>query len=101
MNTVLVKINVENISLLLLIPLLIGLGFHSANSQSSLPTITISSKVVGENLDGRMLFLISKDDLVEPRFQIRDNATTAQVFGMDVENWNTSKTIRFDPNSFG
>src|SRR5262245_39040193 len=36
-------------------------------------------------LDGRLLVLISPDTTAEPRFQVSDNVTTAQVYGMDVD----------------
>jgi hypothetical protein len=38
-------------------------------------------------LDGRLLILISADSSAEPRFQVSDNVTTAQVYGMDVDGW--------------
>ncbi|MGI8897364.1 MAG: hypothetical protein ACR2IB_03115 [Pyrinomonadaceae bacterium] len=41
-----------------------------------------------ELLDGRMLLLISTDSAREPRFQISEDLTTQQVFGIDVEGLN-------------
>ncbi|HEV8149249.1 MAG TPA: hypothetical protein VGP61_03605 [Gemmatimonadales bacterium] len=41
----------------------------------------------GAALDGRLLILISADSSAEPRFLVSDNVGTAQVFGMDVEEW--------------
>ena len=38
-----------------------------------------------EPLDGRVLLLISTDGSQEPRFQISEDLTTQQVFGIDVE----------------
>ncbi len=38
-----------------------------------------------EPLDGRLLLLISADSAREPRFQISEDLTTQQVFGIDVE----------------
>ncbi len=37
--------------------------------------------------DGRVLLLISDNNESEPRFQIRDNVSTQQVFGYDLENF--------------
>ena len=36
-------------------------------------------------LDGRLLLLISTDSTAEPRFQITDEFTSAQVFGQNVD----------------
>ena len=52
-------------------------------------------------LDGRLLLMFSTDDSSEPRFQIRDNTTTAQIFGMDVEDWQPDENINFDVNALG
>ncbi|HYN23844.1 MAG TPA: hypothetical protein VES69_02240 [Pyrinomonadaceae bacterium] len=38
-----------------------------------------------EPLDGRLLLLVSTDNSREPRFQISEDLTTQQVFGIDVE----------------
>ncbi len=38
-----------------------------------------------EPLDGRLLLLVSTDSSREPRFQISEDLTTHQVFGVDVE----------------
>ncbi len=46
-------------------------------------------------LDGRLLLVFSKNFSGEPRFQVNDNPSTQQIFGVDVENWQpgTSKII--------
>ena len=54
-----------------------------------------------EVLDGRLIFLLSKNDDTEPRFQLRDNNTTCQAFGMDVESWQQGQSQSFDLSSFG
>ncbi len=54
-----------------------------------------------ENLDGRLILLISDNDNSELRFQLSDKATTCQGFGMDVENWVKGKAINFDLSAFG
>lgn len=51
--------------------------------------------------NGRMFLMISTDESSEPRFQIRDNASTAQIFGMDVEAWSGPNSMSFDIKSFG
>ena len=61
----------------------------------------IKAPVQDEILDGRLLLMFSSDSKSEPRFQIRDNAQTAQIFGMDVEGWDSNEAIVFDMESFG
>lgn len=38
-------------------------------------------------LQGRLLVLLAQDPTREPRFQVMDDDRTAQVFGVDVEDW--------------
>lgn len=52
----------------------------------------------GKSLDGRLLILISKDEKTEPRFSIRDDYQSQQVFGVDVTKW-TSGATRLFPSS--
>ncbi|MCU0403420.1 MAG: hypothetical protein MUE99_02645, partial [Chitinophagaceae bacterium] len=52
-------------------------------------------------MDGRILVLISKDSTLEPRFAIADGYKTAQVTGVDVENWKPGQTITVDEKAFG
>ena len=49
--------------------------------------VTIAPSLQQENLDGRLLLLISKTNKTEPRFQINDAAGTQLVFGIDVDGW--------------
>ena len=67
------------------------------------PTIEISlpREMSTRPLDGRLLFLLSRDGGTEPRFQVEDAYTSQQVFGMDVEGWKPGTTIRFDMSAFG
>ncbi|HEV8598922.1 MAG TPA: hypothetical protein VGQ69_06150 [Gemmatimonadales bacterium] len=50
-------------------------------------SVTFSAARSSVPLDGRLLILISTDTTGEPRFQVSDNVTTAQVYGMDVDGW--------------
>ena len=52
-------------------------------------------------LDGRLLLLLSTDEEEEPRFQLRDDAATAQAFGLDVEDWEPGEPTAFDGSAFG
>jgi hypothetical protein len=49
----------------------------------------------GKALDGRLLVLISKVEKPEPRFTIRDDFKSQQVFGMDMNKWATASTKLF------
>ena len=51
--------------------------------------------------DGRLLLMISTSNETEPRIQIRDNPTTAQVFGMNVENHEEGSSINFNLEAYG
>ena len=64
-------------------------------------SITFLSGPDSKPLDGRLLLLLSQNANEEPRFQIRDDYQTAQVFGMDVENWNAGVPQVFAGNEFG
>ena len=52
-------------------------------------------------LDGRLMLFFSKDPSAEPRFQIKDEVDTQQLFGMDVEGWSGEKPLVFDRNELG
>ena len=63
--------------------------------------IQFPSSAEQSQLDGRLLLLISNNDDAEPRFQIRDDQNTQQVYGMDVEDWQSSEEIDFQNDGFG
>src|ERR1043166_1136575 len=50
-------------------------------------SVTFPPARSGAPLDGRLLIPIAPDPPAEPRFQVSDNVTTAQVYGMDVDGW--------------
>jgi hypothetical protein len=52
-------------------------------------------------LDGRLLLLISTNKDEEPRFQISEDLTTQQVFGIDVDAWKPGETKTIDQSAFG
>ena len=58
-------------------------------------SIKLPDSLTKKALDGRLLLIFSKNFTGEPRFQINDNPTTQQIFGIDVESWqpNTLKQI--------
>ncbi|WP_425636247.1 alpha/beta hydrolase-fold protein [Algoriphagus yeomjeoni] len=63
--------------------------------------IEIDEPLQTELKDGRVLLIFSTDSTSEPRFGINDNVGTNQVFGMNFENYEASKAIVFDIESFG
>lgn len=52
-------------------------------------------------LDGRLLFIFSKNSFGEPRSQINDAPTTQQIFGTDIEGWQPNTTKMISLSSFG
>ncbi|MBC6951650.1 hypothetical protein DWB58_27305, partial [candidate division KSB1 bacterium] len=52
-------------------------------------------------LDGRLLLMFSTNEEKEPRFQISDDQTTQQIFGIDVESLAPGQTAFFDASVFG
>ncbi|MBN3580891.1 hypothetical protein JYB64_00730 [Algoriphagus aestuarii] len=71
------------------------------NSGSSPVSIKISPELEAGLTDGRLLMIFSSDKENEPRFSISDNVSTAQVFGMDIENFKPGDIIQLDTSSFG
>src|SRR6476660_4149253 len=63
--------------------------------------ITLPSSASKEALDGRLLLLISTNKDEEPRFQISEDLTTQQVFGVDVDAWKPGETKTVDQSAFG
>lgn len=63
--------------------------------------IQISPDLKQSVLDGRLLLLISANNLKEPRFQINDAVNTQIVFGKDVENWQTGTSQLVSEDAFG
>jgi len=54
-----------------------------------------------EQLDGRLLLLVSTDSSREPRFQISEDLTTQQVFGIDVEGLKPGQEAIVGATAFG
>ncbi len=52
-------------------------------------------------LDGRVLFLVSKNNTAEPRLQINEDLNTQQVFGIDVEGLAPEQGAIIDDKAFG
>jgi len=64
-------------------------------------TVTFPAERSAAPLDGRLLVMISADTTGEPRTQVNDAATTAQVFGVDVDGWRPGTPQTVDAKAFG
>ena len=63
--------------------------------------ISFAREASAAPLDGRVFLLISTDNKAEPRFQISDQATTQQFFGVDVEALAPESPAVFDAQVLG
>jgi len=63
----------------------------STNTANPRFEISFPASASKDALDGRLLLLISTDDKQEPRFQISEDLTTQQVFGVNVDGWSDAK----------
>src|SRR5215470_773693 len=75
----------------------------SSNAQSKNMRFDITFPATASNdaLDGRLLLLISTNNTEEPRFQISEDLTTQQVFGVDIDGWKAGQIKVVDANAFG
>jgi hypothetical protein len=63
--------------------------------------VTLPAELSKQPLDGRLLIMLSKNSVGEPRFQISDGQETQQIFGMDVDGWKPGTTVRLNADAFG
>jgi len=73
----------------------------STNTANPRFEISFPASASKEGLDGRLLLLISTNDTREPRFQISEDLTTQQVFGVNVDGWKPGQTTVVDQSAFG
>jgi len=64
-------------------------------------SVTVPAARSAAPLDGRLLVMISADTTGEPRTQVSDAATTAQVFGVDVDGWRSGTAQVVDASAYG
>jgi len=64
-------------------------------------SISFPESASKEPLDGRLLLLISTDNSKEPRFQISEDLSTQQVFGVDVDGLKPGQTATVEATAFG
>ena len=87
----------RNVALLLCA---LSLSAGAQQASASRFSITFPASKSATPLDGRLLLFISADTAGEPRTQVSDATTTAQVFGMDVDGWRPGETRTFDAATF-
>lgn len=61
-------------------------------------TVRFDAAAHAQPLAGRLLILVSEDGTEEPRDQVTWGLSTAQVFGIDVEDWAPGETMTPTPN---
>jgi hypothetical protein len=64
-------------------------------------SIKLPDSLSKKALDGRLLLIFSKSFNGEPRFQINDNPTTQQIFGIDVDGWQPNSSRQISLTAFG
>lgn len=64
-------------------------------------SVTFPATRSEQRLDGRLILILSKNGDTEPRFQVRDDFKSAQIFGRDVEDWGPGVTSLFSMSEFG
>lgn len=75
--------------------------FLSAALNAQTFRVAIAAELHRQQLDGRLLLLLSRNNSTEPRFQVSDATTTQLVFGIDVDNWQPGTTQLMDMHAFG
>src|SRR5688572_1110471 len=75
--------------------------FFALISFSQSISIKLPDSLSKKPLDGRLLFIFSKNSSGEPRSQINDAPTTQQIFGTDIEGWQPNTTKMIALNAFG
>ena len=81
------------------IALALAIAAQSAAAQRF--SVTVPPSRASAPIDGRLLVMISADTTVEPRLEVSDAATTAQVFGVDVDGWRAGAAQVVDAKAFG
>ncbi|WP_460907344.1 alpha/beta hydrolase [Spirosoma areae] len=82
--------------LLLLLNLCITASFAQTTFSVSFPTSQSQ-----QPLDGRVLLILAKTNIPEPRSQVGDGVETAQLFGVDVEGLKPGQSATVDASAFG
>jgi hypothetical protein len=81
--------------------LVLVLAFAALPAHAQRFSVTVPPSMAAAPLDGRLLVMISADTTVEPRLEVSDAVTTAQVFGVDVGAWRAGTPYVLDAKAFG
>jgi hypothetical protein len=86
---------------LLLVILLLACNQNLDTSQNQTITVRLSDTLDIEELDGRLLLMLSNNDKAEPRFQINGGLDTQLIFGKNVDGLKPGEEIRFSVKDLG
>lgn len=81
--------------------LALGLALAAPAANAQRFSVTVPAARAPSPLDGRLLVMISTDTTGEPRTQVSDAPTTAQVFGVDVDGWRAGTPRVVGARAFG
>ncbi|MGH9915104.1 MAG: hypothetical protein ACRD63_07435, partial [Pyrinomonadaceae bacterium] len=97
------RIDIQRIGLLLILITLSMLPIHAQSKKKSKMRFDISFPSTSNQkaLDGRLLLVVSTDNKTEPRFQINEDPTTQQIFGINVDSLKPGQTASIDGSIFG
>ena len=80
--------------LILITLLTVSLGSCSQNNEIMIE-VTYDPALGTEGFDGRLLIMITKDTIIEPRFQINDTDQTGIIIGKNVQQWTPNTSMSF------
>ena len=66
------------------------------NKETTIFEVTYDSTLGLNGYDGRLLLMITKDSLKEPRFNINDSNETGIIIGKNVQQWNPGQKELFN-----
>ena len=80
---------------------LLGLLFSTSCTSNNPPVfeITYDAALGTDGFDGRLLVMITKDSIKEPRFQINDSHETGVVVGKNVNQWGPNQKEQLFANT--
>ena len=69
------------------------------NKETTIFEVTYDSTLGLNGYDGRLLLMITKDSLIEPRFNINDSNETGIIIGKNVQQWNPGQKELFNSST--
>ncbi len=92
--------NLFPLSFLVLISL-IACQSNPNNKNRNQITVSFTETINNQELDGRLLLMLSSNNEKEPRFQINDGLNTQLIFGINVDGMAAGENMVFDDAVFG